>query len=290
MKWYIRSCEHPSKSSARELVPSAVSKLYSFSTGTQGSSRRLRASSSLRRVSSFSSLSSASRSACHSSWVPILCPVIDAPPPWSRTRRDGATRPRGLGRPRCGPTAPRPGTRRCPSAARRARVGRVGVMDHSVLEDEGAHPLSLRRHLVDVLEIVVGSVPLLFLRERRPEVVPELDLGHSPPIPAQGAILARAPQSVQRHQSERQRSPAAALPRRLTYRGTVLSRPEARSRVRIRLEGTRQECQQAAPRLAELFEVVSVSDPYPNRSGSRLVRVYVEVRLGRERHVDHDDA
>ncbi len=60
--------------------------------------------------------------------------------------------------------------------------------------------------------------------------------------------------------------------------------------MRIRLEGTRQECQQAAPRLAELFEVVSVSDPYPNRSGSRLVRVYVEVRLGRERHVDHDDA
>src|SRR3979411_658015 len=74
----MSSCERPSKSSARDLVPSAVSKLYSFSTGTHGSSRRLRASWSLRRVSSFSSLSRASRSACHSSWVPILCSVIDA--------------------------------------------------------------------------------------------------------------------------------------------------------------------------------------------------------------------
>jgi hypothetical protein len=59
--------------------------------------------------------------------------------------------------------------------------------------------------------------------------------------------------------------------------------------VKIRLEGTPQECQQA-PRLAELFEVVSVSDPYPNRGASRLVRVYVEVRLGDQRHADHDGA
>ncbi len=60
--------------------------------------------------------------------------------------------------------------------------------------------------------------------------------------------------------------------------------------VKIRMEGTAEECQQAAPRLAEVFEVVSVSDPYPNRGRSRLVRVYVEVRLGRERDVNHDDA
>src|SRR5205807_997463 len=46
------------------------------STGTQGSSRLFLASSSPRPVSSFSSFSSSSRSACHSSCVPILCSVI----------------------------------------------------------------------------------------------------------------------------------------------------------------------------------------------------------------------
>lgn len=60
--------------------------------------------------------------------------------------------------------------------------------------------------------------------------------------------------------------------------------------MKIRLEGTAEECQQAAPRLAELFEVVSVSDSYPNRGRSRLVRIYVEVRLGDQRHADHDSA
>jgi Protein of unknown function (DUF3970) len=53
--------------------------------------------------------------------------------------------------------------------------------------------------------------------------------------------------------------------------------------VKIRLEGTQEECQQATPRLAELFDVISVSDAYPNRGASRLVRVYVEVRLGDQR-------
>src|SRR5919199_3356446 len=72
----MSSCERPSKRSARDLVPSSVSKLYSFSTGTQGSCRRRSASSSFRRVSSFSFASSSSRSACHSSCVPILCSVI----------------------------------------------------------------------------------------------------------------------------------------------------------------------------------------------------------------------
>jgi Protein of unknown function (DUF3970) len=41
--------------------------------------------------------------------------------------------------------------------------------------------------------------------------------------------------------------------------------------VKIRLEGTQEECEQAAPRLAELFEVVSISQAYPNRGRSRLV-------------------
>jgi hypothetical protein len=60
--------------------------------------------------------------------------------------------------------------------------------------------------------------------------------------------------------------------------------------VKIRLEGTPTECEQAASRLAEVFDVVSISDPYPNRGRSLLVRVYVEVRLGPERDVDQDDA
>src|SRR5262245_5050431 len=70
------SCERPSKSSANDLFPSSVSKLYSSSTSIQGSSRRCRASSSLRRVSSFSLSSSSSRAACHSARVGILCALI----------------------------------------------------------------------------------------------------------------------------------------------------------------------------------------------------------------------
>ena len=61
----MSSCDWPSNNSASDLVPSAVSKRYSFSACTQGSSRRLRASSSLRRVSSFSSRGNARR-------VPLL--------------------------------------------------------------------------------------------------------------------------------------------------------------------------------------------------------------------------
>src|SRR5215213_3830174 len=72
----MSSCERPSKSSASVFVPSSVSNRYSFSTGTQGSSLRFFASSSFRRVSSFSSASSSSRAACHSSRVPTLKLVI----------------------------------------------------------------------------------------------------------------------------------------------------------------------------------------------------------------------
>jgi hypothetical protein len=60
--------------------------------------------------------------------------------------------------------------------------------------------------------------------------------------------------------------------------------------VKIRIEGTREECQQATPKLAEVFDVVSISDPYPDRGQSRLVRVYVEIRLAAERQVDEDGA
>src|SRR6266542_5780848 len=76
MKWYIRSCERPLNRSANEALPSSVSKRKSFSRGTQGSSCRFRASSSLRRVSSFSASSNSSLAASHSSRVPVLWFVI----------------------------------------------------------------------------------------------------------------------------------------------------------------------------------------------------------------------
>jgi hypothetical protein len=47
----------------------------------------------------------------------------------------------------------------------------------------------------------------------------------------------------------------------------------------IRLRGTPQECQRATARLAEVFTFVAISPVYPDRPPSRLVRVYVEVRL-----------
>jgi len=59
--------------------------------------------------------------------------------------------------------------------------------------------------------------------------------------------------------------------------------------MKVRLHGTRQECEQAAERLAAVFDVLAVSQAYVDRPPSQLVRVYVEVRLpgppstGRER-------
>jgi hypothetical protein len=49
--------------------------------------------------------------------------------------------------------------------------------------------------------------------------------------------------------------------------------------VRLRPHGTPAECEAAARRLAEVFDVVSVSGPYPDRGRSLLVRVYLELRL-----------
>jgi hypothetical protein len=49
--------------------------------------------------------------------------------------------------------------------------------------------------------------------------------------------------------------------------------------VKLRLHGTPTECDQAARRLAEVFDVVAVSGPYPDRGPSRLVRAYLELRL-----------
>src|SRR3954471_8475953 len=98
MKWYTSSCERASRSSPSVASPSSVSKRYSFSSGTHGSSRRCRASSSPSRVCSFSRTSSASRAASHSSRVPIVRSVILVLPshPWvepSSWRRTGFRHP-----------------------------------------------------------------------------------------------------------------------------------------------------------------------------------------------------
>lgn len=52
--------------------------------------------------------------------------------------------------------------------------------------------------------------------------------------------------------------------------------------MKIRLWGTRGECEWAAERMKETFRVVSVSEPRQDRGTSSLVRVYVEIRPPRE--------
>jgi hypothetical protein len=52
--------------------------------------------------------------------------------------------------------------------------------------------------------------------------------------------------------------------------------------VKIRLWGTEEECREGAERLARVFSVVSVSEPYADRGRSSLVRMYCEVRLDGE--------
>jgi hypothetical protein len=49
--------------------------------------------------------------------------------------------------------------------------------------------------------------------------------------------------------------------------------------VKVRLHGTPAEVDQATRRLLQVLDVVAVSDPYPDRGASALVRVYLEVRL-----------
>ena len=53
--------------------------------------------------------------------------------------------------------------------------------------------------------------------------------------------------------------------------------------MKIRLVGTLEECVDAQERLNRVFEIVDLSRPYLSRGPSRLVRVYVEVRLDPER-------
>jgi hypothetical protein len=62
--------------------------------------------------------------------------------------------------------------------------------------------------------------------------------------------------------------------------GTESGRPSAPgAMVKVRLCGTRRGFAEAAGRLHRLFYVTSVSEPYPEAGSSRLVRVYVKVRL-----------
>jgi hypothetical protein len=49
--------------------------------------------------------------------------------------------------------------------------------------------------------------------------------------------------------------------------------------VKVRLHGTPAEVAEATRRLVEVFDVVAVSEPYPDRGTSVLVRVYLEIRL-----------
>ena len=49
--------------------------------------------------------------------------------------------------------------------------------------------------------------------------------------------------------------------------------------MRLRLHGTPDEVEQILARLIEVFTVVAISNIYPDRPPSRLVRVYLEVRL-----------
>jgi len=51
--------------------------------------------------------------------------------------------------------------------------------------------------------------------------------------------------------------------------------------VKIRLSGTRRGCAEAAAGLHRLFYVASVSEPDPDPGSSRLVQVFVRVRLDR---------
>ena len=56
----------------------------------------------------------------------------------------------------------------------------------------------------------------------------------------------------------------------------------------VRLHGTGAEVAEATRRLRQVLDVVVVSDPYPDRGTSRLVRVDLELRLDHPAsHRDH---
>ncbi len=56
--------------------------------------------------------------------------------------------------------------------------------------------------------------------------------------------------------------------------------------MRLRLHGTESECRAVIGRICDVLDVVSVSEAYPDRGASLLVRVYVEVRVGERKDPD----
>ena len=46
--------------------------------------------------------------------------------------------------------------------------------------------------------------------------------------------------------------------------------------MKIRLRGTREECEEMVTLLESVLLIQSVSDPYPDRGRSVLVRVYID--------------
>ena len=58
-----------------------------------------------------------------------------------------------------------------------------------------------------------------------------------------------------------------------------VSRQSAGAMVKVRLAGTRRGCAEAARRLHSVFCVTSVSAPYAEPGSSRVVQVYIKVRL-----------
>ena len=62
--------------------------------------------------------------------------------------------------------------------------------------------------------------------------------------------------------------------------GAEAGRPSAPgATVKVRLSGSRRECAEATGRRHAVFYVMSVSQPYPEPGSSRLVQVYIKVRL-----------
>jgi hypothetical protein len=59
----------------------------------------------------------------------------------------------------------------------------------------------------------------------------------------------------------------------------VSEQPSVTGSAKLRVHGTSEECAEVVKRLQGVLAVVSVSEQYPDRGASRLVRVYVEVRL-----------
>lgn len=49
--------------------------------------------------------------------------------------------------------------------------------------------------------------------------------------------------------------------------------------MKIRLTGTLDELRSASVLLGEIFELLEVSEPYPNRGNSKLYRVYAEAAI-----------